>query len=286
MASEYGTYRIFISSSMVELKEEREAIKQVIQQSGYQPFLYEHDAGARPCNHEEAFVLELKASHLYVGVFWNKYGPYTIDEFELAKKYGIPRLVFEKTTSLEARDPTLKEFLDTYNTVTRPDGVAIARFDSLLALREVFDKSFKSHMAEGAKRGWAASGVSRESSDTIPPKDLPCLCNRDAQEIQFETQVASYFHIRSTRPLLVILPGPVQEKHGLYLNRVKLCSLEEYLSKAGIRGGKKVVQFRKSPCAMTSHAHLRSEILGLLQEQETGDDGIIVGHVKRKSLPL
>jgi hypothetical protein len=84
--------------------------------------------------------------------------------------------------------------------------------------------------------------------------------------------------------LLVILPGPVQEKHGLYLNRVKLCSLEEYLSKAGIRGDKKVVQFRKSPCAMTSPTHLRSEILGLLQEHETGDDGIIVDYVKRTRL--
>ena len=72
MASDYGTYRVFISSSMAELKEEREVIKQVIQQSGYQPFLYEHDAGARPCNHEETFVDELKASNLYVGIFWNK----------------------------------------------------------------------------------------------------------------------------------------------------------------------------------------------------------------------
>ena len=193
MAAEYGRYLVFISSSMAELAEEREVIKQVIKQSGYQAFLYEHDAGARPCNHEETFVHELKASHLYVGVFWNKHGPYTIQEFELAKKRGIPCLVFEKASQPGVRDPKLQEFLDTCNKVTRPDGVTIARFDSSSALRAVFDKSFKSHMAEGAKRGWGGRGVVRESSDTIPPKDLPCLCDRDPQEIQFEDQVASYF---------------------------------------------------------------------------------------------
>jgi len=284
MASDYGTYRVFISSSMAELAEEREVIKQVIQQSGYQPFLYEHDAGARPCNHEETFVNALKASHLYVGVFWNKYGPYTVQEFELAKDCRIPRLVFEKESQPAIRDPKLQEFLDTYNKVTRPDAVTIARFDSPSALRIVFDKSFKSHMAEGAKRGWSARGVPGENADTISPKDLPCLCNRDPQEIQFETQVAAYFQVRSLRPLLVILPGPVQEKHGLYVNRLKFCSLEEYLTKAGIRGGKKVVQIRKSLCAMASPAHLRSEIVSLLQEQETGNDEIIVDHVRKKRL--
>ncbi len=284
MASDYGKYHVFISSSMAELAEEREVIKQVIQESGYQPFLYEHDAGARPCNHEETFVQELKTSHLYVGVFWNKYGPYTIQEFELAKELGIPRLVFEKSSVPEAQDPKLQEFLNTYNKVTRPDGVTIARFDSPLVLHGVFGKSFKNHMAEGAKRGWRVQDISQEIENRIPPKDLPCLCDRDPQEISFDEQVAAYFHVRSTRPLLLILPGPVEEKHGLYVNRVKLCSLKEYLNKAGLRGEKKVVQIRKSLCAMTSPAHFRSEILGLLQGQETGDDRVIVDHIRRTGL--
>jgi hypothetical protein len=131
---------------------------------------------------------------------------------------------------------------------------------------------------------WRDRLVGRENldKDQIDPKgNLPILCDRDPQEIQFETQVVSYFQVRSTRPLLLILPGHVKEKHGLYLERIKLWSLDEYLMKAGIRGDKKVLRFRKSPCAMTTSAHLRSEILGLLQGQETGDDGVIVAHIRQ-----
>ena len=287
MASEYGTYRVFISSSMAELAEEREVINQVIQQSGYHPFLYEHDAGARPCNHEETFVRELKASHLYVGVFWNKYGPYTIEEFELANESGIPCLVFEKESQSGARDSKLQAFLDNCNKVDQTCGLTISRFESSSALHVVFNKSFTDHMAEGAKRGWAVKGAGGvESHDEISPRELPCLCDRDPQEIQFEAQVASYFRIRSTRPLLLILPGPVEERHGLYVNRVKNFSLEEYLNKAGIRGNKKIVQIRKSPCSMTSPAHVRREILGLLQDKETGDDGVILEHIRKKRLSV
>lgn len=269
---------------MGELAEERAVISRIIQQAGYQPFLYEWDANARPWNHEETFVQELRAANLYVGIFWNKYGPYTVQEFQLAQERGIPRLVFEKASASGKRDTELQEFLDRYNKVTGSEAVTIARFTSVSELEERFRESFKSFLAEMAKRGWRGLTRTGDSLDSILPKDLPCLCDRDPQEIYFEEQVTSYFTFRSTRPLLLILPGPVQEKHGLYLNRIKLCSLEEYLTKAGLRGEKKVIQIRKSPCAMISPRHLGSEILSVLQEQETGHDGVIVDHVRKKRL--
>lgn len=269
---------------MAELVEERQVIERVIQLAGYQPFLYEWDANARPWNHEETFVQELKASHLYVGIFWKKYGPYTVQEFDLAKERGIPRLVFEKASGLEERDKALQEFIDRYNKVTGADAVTIARFTSASDLEEKFQKSFKNFLAEMAKRGWMVLKRATDSIDTIPPKELPCLCDRDVQEIHFEEQVASYFQTQSTRPLLLVLPGPVKERHGLYLNRIKFCSLEEYLNKAGIRGGKKIVQIHTPPCLMSSPIHFRRAILGGLNAQETGDDEVIVDLIRRTRL--
>ncbi len=284
MASEHGTYRVFISSSMGEMREERAIITTIIEEEGYHPFLYEDDAKARPWNHEETFSQELKASHLYVGVFWKNYGPYTIQEFELAQACGIPRLVFEKRSPSGERDARLQKFLENINAVTNPDGVTIARFSSSSDLRKTFQESFKSFLAFSAKQGWTRRANLSDGQEVIPSQFLPCLCDRDLQEIQLGTQVADYFKIRSKRPLLLFLPGPVKERHGLYVDRIKLSSLEEYLTKAGLRGGKKVVQIRKSPYAMTSHAQLRSEVLGLLQERETGEDAVIVEHIKKKRL--
>ena len=45
------------------------------------PFLFEHDAGARPVDIQQTYLDEEEAADIYVGLFWKGYGPHTTVEF-------------------------------------------------------------------------------------------------------------------------------------------------------------------------------------------------------------
>ena len=110
--------RIMISSVMRELKEEREAIKNAVISSGNYPLMAEHHLSG-------GYVMEeiknmVKNADCYIGIFRKSWGEVPADdnphalsvtaiEFELAKKRGIPMLIFKSED--EDRDPRLKEFL-------------------------------------------------------------------------------------------------------------------------------------------------------------------------------
>lgn len=257
---------------MAEFRTHRAAVKQELDSLGIPSFVFERE-GASDQSPAEIFQAAVRGASVYIGVFGKIYGQYTREEFETARAQRIACHLYVQRMSDQERTEELKQFLQSLSGVA--DVPTIYYFQS------------EDDLVPQIKRDlwtWVDRLVGRESldKDQIDLKgNLPILCDRDLQEIQLETEVVSYFQVRSKRPLLLILPGPVQEKHGLYLDRVKLCSLDEYLIKAGIRGEKKVLRFRKSPCAMTSPVHLQREILGLLRGQETGDDGVIVEHVRK-----
>ena len=67
-------------------------------------------AGRKISSIRQTYLAELEASDLYIGVFWQRYGQYTIDEYEHAQRLGKERLVYEKRTRLKGRDPRLHFF--------------------------------------------------------------------------------------------------------------------------------------------------------------------------------
>jgi hypothetical protein len=91
-------------------------------------WLFERDAGARPESPAQTFNEELRQADLYIGLFWNKYGPYTVDEFELATQLGRDRLIYEERSGLDGRDPRLGTFLTRVGDVKT--GVTARRFES------------------------------------------------------------------------------------------------------------------------------------------------------------
>ena len=76
---------VFVSSAMQELKAERQIIKLVLEELKIDAWVYESDAGARDQNTRTTYLQELKAADLYIGVFWKRYGPFTIDEYRQAE---------------------------------------------------------------------------------------------------------------------------------------------------------------------------------------------------------
>ncbi len=272
MSFEKRNLRVFLSSSMGEFRAHRTAVKQELDSLEIPNFLFERE-GASDQAPEEIFRAAVRGASVYIGVFGKACGTYTKEEYEMARAQRVACHLYVQQMSDDERSEELKEFLKGLSGVS--DVPTLYYFQSTDDLVAQIKRDLWA---------WRDRLVGHENWDEnqIDLKDsLPILCDRDLQEIQLETQVVSYFQVRSTRPLLLILPGPVQEKHGLYLERVKLCSLGEYLAKASIRGEKKIIRFRKSPCAMTTPAHLQMEILGLLRGQETGDDGVIVAHIKQ-----
>lgn len=109
---------IFISSKMIELKAERETIQEFLptlnnDRYTLKAWIYEIDAPATSKSIREVYLDALKESDLYVGLFWHEYGVWTIDEFEKAGEWGIPRHIYVKENMLgsDIRDPKLETFL-------------------------------------------------------------------------------------------------------------------------------------------------------------------------------
>lgn len=246
---------------MAELAEERAVIKEVGEEFGYEPFLYDRDALARPGNHEATFLYELRNSHLYVGIFWKKYGPYTVQEFEQANVFHLPRLVFEKFAQPEERDEALQAFLDKYNQVKNPEGETIARFHSCSELRKKFRESFSRVLAEGFKGFWKPEEKTAEGPNTISPKDLPCLCDRDEQEVDFLEAILALRKDLTLQPFLWLLPGYKDEAHWLYVIRMREFSLKRHFPPAGGKEKVKVIEISYPLSKLATPEKFRHAIL-------------------------
>ncbi|MBC7810814.1 MAG: DUF4062 domain-containing protein, partial [Burkholderiales bacterium] len=80
---------VFISSKMVELSEERRALEALLPTLGDDtlqlfPWVFETDAPASGSSIRSVYMNALDQSELYIGLFWDDYGEWTIDEFHRA----------------------------------------------------------------------------------------------------------------------------------------------------------------------------------------------------------
>jgi hypothetical protein len=126
----------FISSKMVELKPERDIIKESLEGLKVDAWVYEEDVNASSQTIQETFLEEVENADIYIGIFWKGFGAYTIEEFEHARKLRKPQFVYVKNldldkydeiSKLDKRDFQLQEFLDTISDVET--GVTSVWFD-------------------------------------------------------------------------------------------------------------------------------------------------------------
>jgi ATP-dependent DNA helicase RecG len=96
---------LFISSKMTELADERHAVQNAFSEYDMHCWLWEKDAGARPESIDSTYLKEVEACDLYIGLFWLGYGPYTIEEYEHARKHDKDCLIYEKHIDTDKRDP-------------------------------------------------------------------------------------------------------------------------------------------------------------------------------------
>ena len=107
--------RAFVSSTLQELAEERLAARDAILQLRLAPVLFE--LGARPHPPRDLYRAYLDQSHIFIGIYWQKYGWVAPGETlsGLEDEYRLsgskPKLIYIKAPAPE-REPRLKDLLE------------------------------------------------------------------------------------------------------------------------------------------------------------------------------
>lgn len=163
---------IFVSSKMHELKAERDALSELLPSLNFgdmrlHAWIFEEDAPASGKSIRAVYLKALQNAALYIGLFWNEYGEYTIDEFELATECGLERHLYVKDVEANRRDPKLQAFLDKYNDVK--SGITAKWFKTLDELKEAVKKSIQTWITEGLR----ARASSTEALFIKDPDDVP-----------------------------------------------------------------------------------------------------------------
>ena len=201
--------RVFVSSTLDELAEERAAVVRAISALRLTPVLFEFSA--RPYPPRELYRAYLAQSDIFIGLYWQRYGwvgpgmdiSGLEDEFRLS--HSIPRLLYVKTPAPD-REPGLTAMLDEFQTEGtdsfRTFGSArelgrLVRDDLALLLSERF-------AAANSRAYGSASPASK--SDRRPPRSLPVtstsLIGREREVVEV-TKLLETPEVR-----LVTLTGP------------------------------------------------------------------------------
>ncbi len=126
--------KVFISSKMVELRDVREVVEKALENRGINAWVYETHAGARPEDVIETSLSEVELSDIYVGLFWEKYGEITAQEYFYARKLSKPCFVYIRDRDCQ-REKDLEAFLRT-EVCDLHGGVTYDYFDSAVKLGE------------------------------------------------------------------------------------------------------------------------------------------------------
>ena len=163
--------RVFVSSTLGELAEEREAVQRAIESLHLTPVMFE--MGARPHPPRSLYRSYLEQSHVFIGMYWQRYGWVAPDmeisgledEYELSE--GMPRLVYFKSPAPEM-EPGLKELANrirdeggmSYAKFSTPDELAeLVAQDLITMLSERFEGPTEPAPAEERTQGRRRSGV-------------------------------------------------------------------------------------------------------------------------------
>lgn len=203
--------RVFISSTLKELADERAAARKAVETLHLTPVLFE--LGARPHAPSDLYRAYLEQSHVFVGIYWQSYGWVAPgesisgleDEYRLAG--DRPRLIYVKEPAPH-REARLAELLEhvrneataSYRPFTTAAELAEMLMDDVAVL---VTERFRDH-AGTAARSAAPSG---EPDLRLPglPLSLTSFVGREAQL----AELVDMFRSRAARLVTVVGPGGI-----------------------------------------------------------------------------
>ena len=199
--------RVFVSSTLAELAEERAAVARAVSGLRLTPVLFE--LGARPHPPRELYRAYLAQSDIFIGLYWQRYGwvgpgmdiSGLEDEFRLS--HSIPRLLYVKAPAPD-REPGLTAMLDelrtegadSYRSFGTPRELGrLVRDDLALLLSERF-----------APANGRADGLAASIGDRRAPRSLPVTSTTLIGREQDIVEVSKLLAKPGVR--LVTLTGP------------------------------------------------------------------------------
>lgn len=195
--------RVFVSSTLQELAEERMAVKNAIQNIHLTPVMFE--LGARPHAPRDLYREYLSQSQIFVGIYWDSYGWVAPEEKisgledEYNRSGDMPKLIYIKKSN-GSRDARLTELIEriqhddkvSYKTFTTPAELTnLIVNDLALLLTERFNLTIQNKY----------SALEYKTFQTIP--SVPnTLIGREKNVEEISTM------LQSTGIRLVTLTGP------------------------------------------------------------------------------
>lgn len=116
--------KIFVSSTIENLKPERELVREAIEKFGFAPLMAEHDFASQPDSPRTACLEGVNQADIYLGILGPSYGfinpatgvSATEEEFNLAQELRKPMLWFVKSGERDARQEDFCRRISDYNT--------------------------------------------------------------------------------------------------------------------------------------------------------------------------
>ena len=140
--------RVFVSSTIQELAEERKAAKEAIANLRLIPILFE--LGARPHPPRDLYRAYLDQSQVFIGIYYNSYG-WTAPDMEISgleDEYQLsgakPKLIYLKNTNGQ-RQEKLENLL---SGIQKADAVSYKHFTSAVELKELIENDLAILLSE------------------------------------------------------------------------------------------------------------------------------------------
>src|SRR6266487_3812506 len=167
--------RVFISSTMRDLADERQAARAAIERLRLAPVMFE--VGARPHTAGDVYRAYLDQSHIFIGIYWKDYGWVAPgaelsgleEEYQLAK--SKPRLIYIKSS--EARGERLQKLLDH---IRDDDQIAYKHFSTPAELEQLIQDDLALLLTERFELG-SAQALTKSGSRL--PAPLTSIVGRD-----------------------------------------------------------------------------------------------------------
>jgi predicted ATPase len=163
--------RVFVSSTLEELAAERAAVREAITRLRLIPVLFE--LGARPYPPRDLYRAYLEQSHIFIGIYWQRYG-WVAPDMEISgleDEYRLvgekPKLIYIKAPAPE-REPRLNDLLNHI----RDDGVSYKRFSTPDELRELVENDLALLLTERFFEEATAANPPSPSPTTDDAEDL------------------------------------------------------------------------------------------------------------------
>lgn len=197
--------RVFVSSTLQELAAERDAVHQAITHLRLNPVLFE--LGARPHPARALYRAYLAQSHIFVGIYWQRYGWVAPemeisgleDEYRLAA--ALPKLIYIKSPAPE-REPALAELL---RTIKSDDAVSYKYFAEPAELRELVENDLALLLTERFEQ----TLLRRETATPAAPVARPPLPRLPASLVGREAELQALRSLLAQPAVrLVTLTGP------------------------------------------------------------------------------